>query len=381
MDGVLDAPLLEPCLVEKNDQNVCATEEKACATCKIPLSRHSGKCGSVKCLGEAFSNGFNTLLGAITTIRQELADERSAALDREVRLAGKIKELSFALAKERDAVDNLTEIVRELEEKSTLNVQRSQTSTMSRKKTKRPKRNAAAAAAVTIDSDKQSSGDESSTSHWEENMDGCREGREGAISQRTNTKVGTQGTCDDRTNVSVSVRDVPKCSNVPVSVREDARKRRSPTPVQPALPEMDSGDDSWQLVATAKPKKKFSVLYVGNLSEDITEEKLRKFLSHRSRSVQIPEPLVHECKIFAKKEGSSTGSCGARVCVDDASAGTITSLSFWPRQWPRIYARPWTFRAAASADLKVNPSPEQANNAQVSSDETNTSPTGDSLSC
>ena len=48
---------------------------------------------------------------------------------------------------------------------------------------------------------------------------------------------------------------------------------------------MASDDDSWTLVGARKPGPKRSVLYIGNLNAECTEEKLMAFVEGRAKTI------------------------------------------------------------------------------------------------
>ena len=55
---------------------------------------------------------------------------------------------------------------------------------------------------------------------------------------------------------------------------------------------MASDDDSWTLVGARKPGPKRSVLCIGNLNAECTEEKLMAFVEGRAKTIGNTAPKV-----------------------------------------------------------------------------------------
>ena len=100
-------------------------------------------------------------------------------------------------------------------------------------------------------------------------------------------------------------------------------------------------DDSWKMVSSEPPRAKKAVLYVGNLGDQCTEERLREFVQHRAAAVGTSAD-VHDCSMHE----SATGKISARLTVDAATVSTITAANFWPRP---LYARQWRFKESSGA--------------------------------
>lgn len=112
-----------------------------------------------------------------------------------------------------------------------------------------------------------------------------------------------------------------------------------------AFEPMASDDDSWQLITTKKPGTKKSVLYVGNIRPDTTEDSLALFIQKRCDSLKICPPKVFNCRIFTKQ--SADNNAGARVTIPASAVSALTNRTFWPRP---TYARQWKFQSLASGD-------------------------------
>ena len=103
---------------------------------------------------------------------------------------------------------------------------------------------------------------------------------------------------------------------------------------------LDDEDNLWSLVTKKKPTGKKAVLYVGNLDETVTEEKLREYIQKRSEKAGIRQPDIFSCSIIRREEGE-LGSWGAHLAIDHASKENLRNRHFWTGG---VYARPWNFR-------------------------------------
>ena len=82
--------------------------------------------------------------------------------------------------------------------------------------------------------------------------------------------------------------------------------------------ESDDEDDLWTLVTRSKPSGRKAALYVGNLDESASEEKLLEFIEKRSIQAGLKRPKVHTCSIIRREEGE-LGSWGAHLVIDHGS--------------------------------------------------------------
>ena len=101
---------------------------------------------------------------------------------------------------------------------------------------------------------------------------------------------------------------------------------------------MPSDDESWSLISKQKPGPKRSVLYIGNLSPETTEERLVNFIQARSTAVGVKPPNIINARMFEPREGRDR--IGARLTVASSDAEVLQATNFWPRP---IYARAWNF--------------------------------------
>ena len=97
--------------------------------------------------------------------------------------------------------------------------------------------------------------------------------------------------------------------------------------VQPLA--LDDEDNLWSLVTKKKPTGKKAVLYVGNLDETVTEDKLREYIQKRSEKAGIRQPDIFSCSIIRREEGE-LGSWGAHLAIDHASKENLRNRHFWP---------------------------------------------------
>ena len=95
-------------------------------------------------------------------------------------------------------------------------------------------------------------------------------------------------------------------------------------------------DDSWQLVAQEPPRAKKTVIFVGNLGTNCSEESIKTFVKRRAEAVGSTAS-VHNSSIHT----TQTGKVSARICIDATDLSLVTTPDFWPRP---LYARPWEYR-------------------------------------
>ena len=91
-------------------------------------------------------------------------------------------------------------------------------------------------------------------------------------------------------------------------------------------------------ISKQKPGPKRSVLYIGNLSPETTEERLVNFIQARSTAVGVKPPNIINARMFEPREGRDR--IGARLTVASSDAEVLQATNFWPRP---IYARAWNF--------------------------------------
>ena len=126
----------------------------------------------------------------------------------------------------------------------------------------------------------------------------------------------------------------PHDGNMTPSERRAGEKSEKRMCVEP----MPSDDESWSLISKQKPGPKRSVLYIGNLSPETTEERLVNFIQARSTAVGVKPPNIINARMFEPREGRDR--IGARLTVASSDAEVLQATNFWPRP---IYARAWNF--------------------------------------
>lgn len=244
---------------------------------------------------------FHTALAAIFDL---LDSEKRAAEDREKRLMYRVSELSRTVAELRTTV----EVLSTAEEKEGLGA------TISAKKTKKkvPKaaKKPAPAGAVAQ-----------------------------TVVQTAQCAASTRGDDDAPAQSSRSHAQPASDDAMPTPTSHEERSNSNPASLAPPslsrFEDMPDEDDaSWKLVLSTKPQVKKSVLFVGKLEAQQTEEKLKLFVERRAAEVEHPVK-VFESKIFRKEETIS-----ARLVVDADSAKLIKHKKFWPKP---MYCRDWKF--------------------------------------
>ena len=99
-------------------------------------------------------------------------------------------------------------------------------------------------------------------------------------------------------------------------------------------------DDAWKLIEDEPHRAKRVVEYVGNLSRETTEDRLRKFVDLRSRAVNSDTPVVlHSSSMHV----NDSGCISATAMVDASSLHILLAANFWPRP---LYCRRWTFHTS-----------------------------------
>ena len=106
----------------------------------------------------------------------------------------------------------------------------------------------------------------------------------------------------------------------------------------------------WSLVTTVPPTKavKRSVLWIGNLCDDVTDDKLTDYIVSRAEEVGLDSLTIFNMKIFTKPEKKG----GARITINAAAKSMLLTRSFWPRP---VYARPFKFRDDEKSDMSHQP--------------------------
>jgi len=109
--------------------------------------------------------------------------------------------------------------------------------------------------------------------------------------------------------------------------------------------EDDDGDLSWNLVTKKKPTPPKKTLYVGNLPDDIDEDKLKEFIAIRASEVD-ETVVIHDCSIQKKD-----GTISARLIVNKSNFKLLTARGFWLRP---SYCREWKYKTKDKPDNKAD---------------------------
>ena len=115
------------------------------------------------------------------------------------------------------------------------------------------------------------------------------------------------------------------------------RKRNKSTKVLQPI-----SNDAWNYIANEPHRAKGAVVYVGNLSRETTEDRLRQFVDLRSRAVNTDTPVV---LYTSSMHVNDSGCIAATEMVDASSLHILLAANFWPRP---LYCRRWTFHTSDS---------------------------------
>ena len=167
-------------------------------------------------------------------------------------------------------------------------------------------------------------------------------------SEAAREKIQTAGTVTDSivqpaTRSEISAAASSKLQPVPPARTRSSTSGKSKTSID--LNPMASDDDSWTLVGARKPGPKRSVLYIGNLNAECTEEKLMAFVEGRAKTIDNAAPNVFNAKIYTTK--SESGCLSAPLTGAESDRALLQARNFWPGP---IYAQPWNFHLTSSKE-------------------------------
>ena len=329
-------------------------DQKVCAICKVPVVSHIGKTGPGRCLGGAFTIAFRTLLETVSKLERELSEERAEARDREVRLQGRIRSLCEELRKEQDAVESLSKQIERMDKRIEEHESFVRQPSVKRKRKKKDcddkpqlemDRNVALGKRSSTVRD---SCGLSRSNDWSEAPVGLSDGETDAISSDTTWSCSKDSTVRDQRSYANDQQHRLTKHDTHMQAHQEAEKNlyqqtanRTKRPDYSGW-DSDSEDSLWELVTKEKPKQKRAVLYIGRLSNEISEEKLLDFIRRRADAVGQDPPKIFNVKVFKKvaEEGEVDAVCGARVTVGERAANSLLRYSFWPG---KVYARAWNF--------------------------------------
>ena len=186
-------------------------------------------------------------------------------------------------------------------------------------------------------------GDDDFSSEEEQSEKKKKENSEAAREKIQTASTVTDSIVPPATRSEISAAPSSKRQPVPPARTRSSTSGKSKTSID--LNPMASDDDSWTLVGARKPGPKRSVLYIGNLNAECTEEKLMAFVEGRAKTIGNAAPKVFNAKIYTTK--SESGCLSARLTVAESDRALLQARNFWPRP---IYARPWHFHLTSSKE-------------------------------
>ena len=313
-DGVPDAP----------GQTLKAIENRAphrCKVCRVPIKEHFGPHGEGKCALSVIA----ALRVRMEGLEKDLRVEQVDARDREQRLKtkivsleGQVREQSEQLDELKARLDSMADQLGQREkngigmiEKPT--VQEGHITDPASKKARKKKRKSS-----------EGEGEKKGKTFASASSD---DDHDELLGTSTKVKVRTRLQHDKNSTKSHD-------GNMTPSERRAGEKSEKRMCVEP----MPSDDESWSLISKQKPGPKRSVLYIGNLSPETTEERLVNFIQARSTAVGVKPPNIINARMFEPREGRDR--IGARLTVASSDAEVLQATNFWPRP---IYARAWNF--------------------------------------
>jgi len=161
------------------------------------------------------------------------------------------------------------------------------------------------------------------------------------ISEVYEASGGTTCRTPARGQAHVAGSDAPMPS--PADICENAEA--SLTLLEDATAEVDA---EWEDVCA--PRK--AVLYIGGLSREVTEEKLKTVIVKKSKK----EIKIYSCYVTGPSKGYTTSY--ARITVDAKSANVLLARSFWQG---RAHCRKWRFaKSGDKEDAPGSPNTEGA---------------------
>ena len=200
----------------------------------------------------------------------------------------------------------------------------------------------------------------SSSGGEEYHEEGERKGKKAHSSSSKDNHDGlvTSSKVEGRTRPQHDKTTTVRNGSMTRSERKADQKREKRMRVEP----MPSDDESWCLISKQKPGPKRSVLYIGNLSPETTEERLVNFIQARSTAVGVKPPNVINSRMFESRDG--TERIGARLTVASSDAGVLQATNFWPRP---TYARLWNFNIVRLEKPELLPLESHSNSSKCES--------------
>ena len=82
-------------------------------------------------------------------------------------------------------------------------------------------------------------------------------------------------------------------------------------------------------------------IYLGNLPEEMTKEKVTKYIQRRAQSAGESSPTIFRCTVQnAKPRNDGTIKTYARLTIKKTDRDLVLDRGFWP---PSLHAREWKF--------------------------------------
>ena len=108
--------------------------------------------------------------------------------------------------------------------------------------------------------------------------------------------------------------------------------------------ESEASDDEplWKLVTNRKPGPPKVDIYLGNLPEEMTKEKVTKYIQRRAQSAGESPPTIFRCTVQnAKPQNDGTIKTYARLTIKKTDRDLVLDRGFWP---PSLHAREWKLK-------------------------------------
>ena len=103
--------------------------------------------------------------------------------------------------------------------------------------------------------------------------------------------------------------------------------------------ESEASDDEplWQLVTNRKPGPQKVNIFLGNLPEEMTKEKITKCIQRRAQSAGESPPTIFRCTVQnAKPQSDGAIRTYARLTIRKTDRDLVPHRGFWP---PSLHAR------------------------------------------
>ena len=310
--------------------------------CQVPVKAHVGKHGPNNCLGQSFTETFQSLLSEINQLKRSFEVEHAESRDREVRLLRKIDDLGRQLDAARNQFDRLSMDIEEFQrrevqsqagQKSAAQVDYVVDPTQRSRSTKKRHR-------------KKKSDSDSSLVKRSECVSGESPGLDSVASngvdpassndedkgQLEEEGSGPWEIVGQRRQPSVVSHSAGTIRSASFATATTTPRFQHPTCENASYCNLLSSPDLERKTST---NIKRAVFFFGNLRRDTPDNGLADFVTARANDIGVPV-TVFNSKLFRKDDGR----CSGRVTVDVDAATTVGDRSFWPKV---VYVGPWKF--------------------------------------